>query len=103
MSGLPAKTYKLNSLDQARIGWFYSLTMHRPVVSAGATQSLETVTSAVGGNDRFGSENEKLPAVADVASIRVVAVTSAMRFIVRSFQSELDFQLSEPNSLFFMH
>jgi len=51
--------------------------MHRPVVSAGATQSLEAVTSAVGGNDRFGSENEKLPAVADVASIRVVAVTSA--------------------------
>ena len=63
--------------------------MHRPDVASGDTQPLETVTSAAGGNDKFGSENEKPPAVADVASIRVVAETSAMRFIVRSFQVNL--------------
>jgi hypothetical protein len=63
--------------------------MHRPDVAFDDTQSLETVTSAAGGNDKFGNENEKLPAVADVASMRVVAVTSAMRFIVRSFQVNL--------------
>jgi hypothetical protein len=63
--------------------------MHRPDVASGDTQSLETVTSAAGGNDKFGRENEKPPAVADVASIWVVAVTSAMRFIVRAFQVNL--------------
>jgi hypothetical protein len=73
--------------------------MHRPDVASGDIQSFETVTSAAGGNDKFGSENEMPPAVADVASMRVVAVTSAMRFIVRSFQSELDFQISKPIGL----
>ena len=63
--------------------------MHRPDIASGDTQSLETVTSAAGGNDKFGRENEKPPAVADVASIWVVAVTSAMRFIVRAFQVNL--------------
>ena len=63
--------------------------MHRPDVASGDTQSLETVTSAAGGNDKFGRENEKPPAVADMASIWVVAVASAMRFIVHSLQVNL--------------
>jgi hypothetical protein len=73
--------------------------MHGPVVVSSDKQSLVTTTSVTGGNDKFGSENVMPPAVADVASIRVAAVTSAIRFMMRSFQSEPNFQISKPISL----